>query len=221
LHISIKQSDISKIKWPYWKAFLSGNLVSCISAVKALATAYIYVLAATWWLNINLSIFLMKIKSKISFKEYRKLLFGLTYKKPMMKVILCVAFAMLVWISGYYLHFLPVPKPAIYQYITLILITLVQPVVIYWTIKRNYDSSNHLRELLEIELTQDEIKIQGESFYTEIKWKKIFKIDEQTNWFLFYQNNLSAIIIPKKDFHGTQLEEFKRILSAIPKVPIH
>src|ERR1700712_2609148 len=105
----------------------------------------------------------MKIKSRVSFKEYRKLLFGLTYKKPMMKVIVCIALAMLVWISGYYLHFLPVPKPEIYQYITLIVITVVQPVVIYWTIKRNYDSSNHLRELLEIELTQDEIKIPRHS----------------------------------------------------------
>lgn len=101
-----------------------------------------------------------------------------------MKVILSVALAMLVWIAGYYLHFFPVPKPEIYQFITLILITVVQPVVIYWTIKRNYDSSNHLGDQLEIELTQNEIKIQGESFYTSIKWKKVFKIDEQPDWFL-------------------------------------
>jgi hypothetical protein len=138
-----------------------------------------------------------------------------------MKVILCFAFVMLVWILGYYLHFFPVPKPQIYQYITLSLITVVQPITIYWTIKRNYDFSNHLREQLEIELSQTEIKVQGESFYTEIKWEKIFKIDEEPNWFLMYQNNLSAIIIPRKEFSSTQLAEFKTILSAIPNVPIH
>ena len=163
----------------------------------------------------------MIIKTKISFKEYRKLLFSLTYRKPIMKVILCVAFVMLVWILGYYLHFLPVPKPQIYQYITLILITVVQPFTIYLTIKRNYDSSNHLRERLEIELSQNEIKVQGESFDTKIKWMKIFKIDEEQNWFLIYQNNLSAIIIPKKEFSSTQLEEFRAILTAIPNVPVH
>src|SRR6478736_7599218 len=102
----------------------------------------------------------------------------------LLKTILCVAVAMIVWIVGYYFHFLPVPEPEIYQYITLILITVIQPIVIYWTIKQNYDSSNHLREQLEIELTEKEIKIQGESFYTEMAWKKVFKIDEQTNWFL-------------------------------------
>jgi hypothetical protein len=36
-----------------------------------------------------------------------------------------------------------------------------------------------------------------------------------------YQNNLSAIIIPRKEFSSTQLEEFKKILSGIPNVPIH
>lgn len=139
----------------------------------------------------------------------------------MMKVILGVGCVMLIWILGYYLHFLELPKPQIYQYITLTLISVVQPTVIYWTIKRNYESSNHLREQLEIELTRNEIKILGESFYTEIKWKKIFKIDEKTNWFLIYQNNLSAIIIPKKDFRKPQLEEFKQIVKAITGVPVH
>lgn len=123
----------------------------------------------------------MQIKTKIFFKEYRNLLFGLAYKKPMMRIILCVALAMLIWIAGYHLHLLPVPKPQIYQFITLILITVVQPTLIYWTIKRNYDSSNILREPLEIEMTESEIKMQGKSFYLEIAWKAIFKVDEQTN----------------------------------------
>lgn len=163
----------------------------------------------------------MTIRTKIHFKEYLKLLFGLTYKKPVMRIILCVALAMLLWILDYNLHFLPVPKPEIYQYITLTLTTVVQPIVIFWTIKRNYDSSNHLSEELEIELTQSEIKVRGESFYTEITWKKIFKIDEQENWFLIYQNNLSAIIIPKKDFRNGQVREFKKILTSISNVPVH
>ena len=138
-----------------------------------------------------------------------------------MKVIICVGIAMLVWIGGYYLDILPVPKPLIYQYITLILISIVQPVVIYWTIKRNYDSSNHLGEQLEIELTPDEIKIQGETFFTVISWQKIFKIDEQKKWFLIYQNTLSAIIIPKKDFEDIQLQQFKSIILSIPEAPVH
>ena len=163
----------------------------------------------------------MIIKTKISFKEYKRLLFGLAYKKTMMKLILLVALAMVIWILGYYLHFLPVPKPLIYQYLTLGLIAIVQPMVIYMTIKRNYNSSNHLREELEVELTDEGIKITGESFYTEIMWNKLFKIEEQKNWFLIYQNNLSAILLPKKDFHRNQEEDFKKILMNVQNVPVH
>ncbi|MBS1743669.1 MAG: hypothetical protein JST81_11600 [Bacteroidetes bacterium] len=140
----------------------------------------------------------MKIKTKITFKEYRNLLFGLTYKKGIMKFILFVAALMMCWILGYYLHFLPLPKPEIYQYITLLLILIVQPVTIFLTIKRNYYSSNHLKEQLELELTKNELKMFGESFYTEIKWDKFFKIVEQKSWFLMYQNNRLRLLFLKR-----------------------
>jgi hypothetical protein len=163
----------------------------------------------------------MKIKTKIAFKEYRKLLFSLTYRKPIMKVILGVAFAMVVWILGYYLRFLPVPRPQIYQYITLILITVIQPVVIYFTIRRNYNSSNHLKEPLEIEFNNKDIKVRGESFYTELTWEKTYNVTELTNWFLIYQNNFSAIIVPKKSFIGNQKEEFRQLLKSLGQTPVH
>jgi len=71
-----------------------------------------------------------------------------------MKLLLFVAAAMVVWIVGYYTRILPVPKPAIYQYITFFLITIVQPLVIYHTIRQNYRSSSHLKEQLKIEFTR-------------------------------------------------------------------
>ncbi|MEO8088532.1 MAG: YcxB family protein, partial [Bacteroidota bacterium] len=163
----------------------------------------------------------MTLKTQITFKEYLKLLLGLTYRKPIMLLILFIDLAMMVWICGYYFSPLPLPKPTIYQFITLILISIVQPLVIYNTIWRNYKSSTHLGELLEIELTKNEIKIHGESFFLEVKWGKIFKIVEHRNWFLIYQNTLSAIVIPKNDFHGGELEDFIEILKGITNVPIH
>jgi YcxB-like protein len=163
----------------------------------------------------------MTLKTKITFKEYCKLLFGLTYKKPIMKVLIGVGVAMFIWILDYYLHLIPVPKPEIYQYITLSLISVVQPLVIFWTIKRNYNSSNHLGEPLEINVTEKEINVRGESFYLEIAWNKIFKIEEVNRWFLIYQNNLSAILVSKKDITTEDMEKFKTILKAIPNVPVH
>ena len=161
----------------------------------------------------------MIIITQISFKEYRSLLFKLAYNKPIMRIILFVAFVMLVWILGYYSISLPIPKPEIYQYITLVLILFVQPFVIYWTIRRNYLSSNHLSEKLKIEIEDLQIKIKGQSFYTELNWKNIFKVEELTNWILIYQNTFSAIIIQKRNFKEDQLAEFKRIVLKQAKVP--
>jgi len=163
----------------------------------------------------------MTIKTRISFKEYVKLLFRLTYKKPMMKVILCVALAMLTWIAGYYLHFLPLPQPTFYQYTTLFLITVAQPLVIYSTIWKNYHSGSHYKEPLEIEFLPKEIKMTGESFYTVLQWEKIYKVVELQDWFLIYQNSLSAIIIPKKSFPPGKIESFKQLLRSIPDLNLH
>lgn len=163
----------------------------------------------------------MIINTEITFAEYRNLLFGLTYRKPLMKIVLGIALAMIVWISGYYLKFLPVPEPKIYQYITLGLITVVQPCAIYWTIKQNFQSSTHLGQETKIDLTEEKIKLHGECIYMEIEWKSIFKVVEIKSSFLVYQNSLSAIIIPKKDFPGLEHEELRNILLKIPGLAVH
>ena len=138
-----------------------------------------------------------------------------------MKILIIVEIAIVIWILGFYFHFIPVPRPKIYQYFTVALIGVVQPLAIYWTIKRNFNSSNHLRELLGVSVTNKELRISGESFYLELLWDKIFKISDTPKYILIYQNNLSAIIISKKDLSETELREFKVILRQIPKFPIH
>lgn len=163
----------------------------------------------------------MKIKTKVNFKEYVKLLYTLAYEKTILRLLLGVAILILLWIIFYYLNIFSLPKPVIYQYITLILITIVQPTSIYITIRRNYKSSNQLGEALEIEVTPKDIKINGESYYMEVKWEKLFEIIEKPNWFLLYQNNLSAIMIPKKDMSATDINNFRQILKNISdNVPV-
>lgn len=163
----------------------------------------------------------MTIKTRVSFKEYLGLLYGLAYRKPMMIVLLSVALLMLVWILSYYLHLLPLPEPSYYQFISLGLIIIVQPIVIYSTIWRIYYSSNVLRETLEIEVTTEEIILKGESFYTRIAWEKLHKIVETRNWYLVYQNSLSAIIIPKRFFHDDEEAAFRTLLMEIPDIQLH
>ena len=162
----------------------------------------------------------MIIKTKIRFKEYVKLLYSLSYERTMLRLLVLVALLLLLWILFYNFDVFNLPKPIIYQYITLSLIAIAQPAIIFITIWRNYYSSNQLRETLEIELANEMIKINGESYYMEIEWEKLFKIVEKPNWFLMYQNNLSAIIIPKKDMDEKDIVNFRRLLSGLKVVPV-
>lgn len=162
----------------------------------------------------------MKIKSKVNFKEYVKLIYSLTYEKTMLRVLLGVAFLILLWIIFFNLDIFDLPKPLIYQYATLVLIAVVQPAGIYFTIRRTYKSSNQLQETSEFEITPKDFKINGESYYMEVKWEKLFKIVEKRNWFLLYQNSLSAILIPKKEMSPKDISSFMQILKGIKDVPV-
>jgi hypothetical protein len=157
----------------------------------------------------------MKITTKVTFKQYVKLLYGLTYQRPIMKVLLGVSILIIIWIIFYYLNVIDLPEPVIYQYITLALILGVQPIVIFTTIRTVYYSSNHICQTLEMDILPQEIKVQGESFYMEVRWEKMFKIIEKPKWFLIYQNSLSAIIIPKKDLQAVEINEIREILKKL------
>lgn len=160
----------------------------------------------------------MKLKAKVTIRQYLKLLFSLAYSKPVMIFLICFALLLVLWITLFHLGILNLPEPVIYQYITLLLIAVIQPTVILTTIIRNYYSSNHLRETLDIDLSDDKIKIKGESFYMEILWTKIYKLAEKKNWFLIYQNNLSAILIPKKDLSTHQIKQIQEILGSVKTI---
>ena len=137
-----------------------------------------------------------------------------------MRLLLLIDFGTMIWIIGYYTEILPVPKPTYYQFLTIALITLVQPVFIFITIRKNYKSSCHLKDALQIEFTQTVIIVNGPSYHTEIGWAKMFEIVELKHWFMMYQNNLSAIIIPKKSFSPEQENELKVLLKGLKDVPV-
>jgi len=160
----------------------------------------------------------MKLKAKVTIRQYLKILFSLTYSKPIMIFLISFAVLLVLWISLYQFSILNLPEPVIYQYIALLLIAVIQPTVIFITIIRNYYSSNHLRETLDMHLAEDRIKIRGESFYMEILWSKIYKVVEKKNWFLIYQNNLSAILIPKKNLSPEQIIQIQEILGSVQTI---
>jgi hypothetical protein len=163
---------------------------------------------------------MLRIKTKITLKEYLKLLLKLTYRKPVMLLIITVDVLVISWIILSELRIDGIPHVTIFQYITAILITIVQPFVICNTIIKNYRSSAHLQETIIVEFTKEIIKINGDSFYTELLWSKTYKVKELNSWFLIYQNNLSAILLSKNSFNDSGVE-FRKLLKEIPGLNLH
>ena len=162
----------------------------------------------------------MKVTTRIREKEYVKLIMGRAYHKPVLRLIVGVGVIMALWIVGYYMGLSFLPKPQYFQYTTLALITVVQPVALFLITRKTYRSSGHLQEEVEMEFTAEQIRQRGASYYTELTWANVFKVVELPAWFMIHHNSLTAILLPKRSFQAGQEEEFERLLRTIPGLEV-
>jgi len=98
---------------------------------------------------------------------------------------------------------------------------VVQPLMVIRTIRRTYRSSSYLQEPLSIVFDRSKIRMTGVSFYMELIWSETHKVVELDDWFMIYQNTISAIIAPKRSFAPGKADEFKRMLRFMPGLNLH
>ncbi|MEO8732748.1 MAG: YcxB family protein, partial [Flavobacteriales bacterium] len=158
----------------------------------------------------------MKVTTRIRRKEYVKLLVGRAYHKKVLWVILGVGVAMAFWIIGYHCGLSFLPKPQYFQYTTLVLIMVVQPVSLILITRKTYKTSGHLKEEVEMEFIPEHIRLRGETYFTELTWANVHKVVELPNWFMLHHNSLTAILVPKRSLRPGQEEELERLLRSIP-----
>ena len=163
----------------------------------------------------------MKVTTHIRLKEYVKLLIGRAYHKPLLRLVVGVGVAMAFWIIGYHMGLSFLPKPQYFQYTTLVLIMVVQPVGLVITTRKTYKTSGHLQEQVEMEFTPEQIRLRGASYSMELTWANVHKVVELPNWFMIHHNSLTAILLPKRSLQPGQEEEFERLLKAIPGLDLH
>jgi hypothetical protein len=93
-------------------------------------------------------------------------------------------------------------------------VTVGQPVQLYFTAKRNYNSNWRISETIVYEFDNESIQLTGESFNSKLSWNKIFKVTENNDWILIWQNRQVANVVPKRDFKNEDLRIFKDIVNA-------
>jgi hypothetical protein len=158
----------------------------------------------------------MKISVKLTQREYIKLMFFVTYKKP---VILIMNLIGILSITYFTVDLVNGGNGLINIFFWLIML-IGLPLSVYLQAVKNYKSSPIIKEVIQYEILSEKIKITSNSFNSEFQWGKIYKVEESKDWFLIYHNNLTANILPKYTFANTDIEAFKTILKQVPELKL-
>lgn len=156
----------------------------------------------------------ISLTGQIAYKDYRNLILGMSYKKPIYLVLLGVLFL-------FTLTFLTSKGNAqnhldsnYFIFIILGFVTL-SPIFTLYQIKKIYKSSKIFYEHIDYFLTNESIQIKGETVDSIQKWTHFFKIKETKNFFMLYHGEMVAILLDKKMFNISDIEEFRRFTKSL------
>jgi len=154
----------------------------------------------------------MRIETQLEFKAYLRLLYILTYRKPIMILVSIIGVIMLVLSCLYFAGFKSVvDEPPYFQLFFGLFMVLGLPFSVYRSAKKGFSSNGRLQEPIVYEFTEDGIRISGTSFQSQLDWEKTYKVVELKDWILIYQNKLVANVIPKDSF-GDNLRNFRELI---------
>ena len=152
----------------------------------------------------------MIIKTQLSEKEYINVSFVLLYKKPYIKIIYgALIFCILLSTFGSSI----LGRNLYSDLLTPMIILAIYPAFTYLAAKRNYATNTRIKENIEYKFEKDYLVIEGESFKSQLRWDKIYKVTQTKNWVLIWQNRQIANVIPKADIWEGERAELKIILT--------
>lgn len=149
-------------------------------------------------------------KARIEYKDYRNLILGLSFKRPVLLLYIGVSFIIIVN------FFTNKDNTSIKGLTVPILLGLsLIPVLIIYQTKRIYNTSKIFHEQIIYNLTNISIKIKGESFDSEVKWAHYYKIKETKDFFILYQGKLIGNLLQKKSMNDTEINEFRLFIKSL------
>lgn len=82
----------------------------------------------------------------------------------------------------------------------------------YFSIKFAFSSNKNIQESITYTFTDEKIRIEGETFDEDFTWNSVYKIKENKDWFLIYQNAQVMNMVPKKFFTREQVSGLRAII---------
>lgn len=156
----------------------------------------------------------IRFNSRIEYKDYRNLMFELSFKNPVYLVTLGFLFLVLVNFYNqkeYYLSNHGLLFPLLASFLVIIFI----PLLIVYQAKNAYKTSRVFHEHISYAIGNDSLRMKGESFESEIKWSHFYKIKETRNFFMLYQGKLTAQLLDKKVMDANNVDEFRIFIQSL------
>ncbi|MFN3755145.1 YcxB family protein [Flavobacterium sp.] len=153
----------------------------------------------------------MHIKTKIDTKKYLKLMFYLTYKKPLIILMHLIGVVTFIYSLLYFSGIIILEEMPLIPLIFGFIMTFMIPISLYKNFKKNFLSNKRIQENIEYEFTNVKMKIIGESFNSELELNKVHKIVELKNWFLIYQSEQVANLIPTENLNENEVKVLREI----------
>lgn len=158
-------------------------------------------------LNIDLT-------GQIEYIDYRNLILGLSFKKPIYIVVLGI---MLLFLLTFIVNRETMMNQLHSNYFIIIFVGvfLLSPLFTLIQIKRHYNTNSIFQEKLNYNLTNDSIHIKGDTVDSTQKWTHFHQIRETKNFFMFYHGKMVATLIDKKMFSENDLREFQNFTKSL------
>jgi|GEM_PF-2015883 len=160
----------------------------------------------------------MEITFKMTIDDYRKFLIKASYSRVITWIMAGMGF--FIFLNSFISMISNLTSDAPTQSSKGIVVSgligcifMFYPVIIsYINAGKLYNSNKSLNEEMTYAFNEEGFIIKGESFKSEMKWEKLWKIKEMKDFLLLYQGKMIANIIPKKYVDEHVLNSLKLML---------
>lgn len=143
----------------------------------------------------------MTFTSKLEFQPYLKLMFYLTFRRPIMLLFLIIGG---VFILNALFQFTPGSQQTSVGLMVGIVMPIYLVTAVYWRTRKIFQTNKRLSERMTYELDSERIRVSGETFASEMDWSGVHKIEELRHWFLIYSSGQTANLVPKSALGGQE-----------------
>ncbi|MDO6391882.1 YcxB family protein [Pontibacter sp. BT731] len=153
---------------------------------------------------------MVQVDTQLSQQDFLKFNFSHFFSKLFVKVFFAFSgFVALMSLLGFFLILLTDYEQSrpFEQLMPMFIMSALMGLVcwsVYAQSNRVYKTTNAVHEPIAYTFSDAGVHLKGKTFESELNWSGLYKIVETKAYFVFYQNNVAANLVPKKSFDSKE-----------------